>query len=280
MKKPMSEKEVSLLISEKFNELKEQNRNVFFTNICNQVFMYRSLKRNEFRNIVKSEMEDEDKQDLVCEACVLYPENYDFNESFAGIVPKLSKEIIENSFLDSLETRTQVLLYYRQEMFDIDNQINCIINEAFPQHDIETIDSWDLEQTSKYLANAEWKLTNLRGLPMHNNNPYGIELQEQKNTNQEHQQTQEQPQQDHQPQVYTEEITDEPTFIPGEKLEDRQKRLAGKKKNYTQEEIQHARQRFPEIDWEREEVGFNNAAGLGKDSVSTVSPALRTPDQR
>ena len=49
-------------------------------------------------------------------------------------------------------------------MFDIDNQIICVIHEAFPQYDIEEIEDWDVDKMTKYLTRAEWKLTNLRGL--------------------------------------------------------------------------------------------------------------------
>ena len=49
-------------------------------------------------------------------------------------------------------------------MYDLDNQITCMINEAFPQFDIEEIEEWDVEKATKYLSRAEWKLHNLRGL--------------------------------------------------------------------------------------------------------------------
>ena len=50
-------------------------------------------------------------------------------------------------------------------MYDLDNQITCLINEAFPNIDIEEIEKWDVDKTTKYLSRAEWKLHNLRGIP-------------------------------------------------------------------------------------------------------------------
>ena len=49
-------------------------------------------------------------------------------------------------------------------MYDLDNQITCMINEAFPNIDIEEIENWDVEKTMKYFTRAEWKLHNLRGI--------------------------------------------------------------------------------------------------------------------
>ena len=59
-----------------------------------------------------------------------------------------------------------MISYYRQETNTINSNITCIINEAFPNFDIEEIENWDMDKTIKYFTRAEWKLINLRQIPI------------------------------------------------------------------------------------------------------------------
>lgn len=152
-------------LTELFVQLKEKYRNVFIHQFGDKVFFYRSIGRKEYRTIVDDQvLNDFQKENVICELCTLYPKNVNFNDIEAGIPSKLSELIIKNSFLDSIEARQKLLGYYRAQMYDLDNQISCLINEAFPQFDIEDIEEWDVDKTTKYLSRAEWKLHNLRGL--------------------------------------------------------------------------------------------------------------------
>lgn len=152
-------------ISGIYFKLKEKYRNVYMTQIGDQIFFYRSIGRKEFRTIVDDdEMNDFQKENVICDVCTLYPVNYDWSNCDAGIPSVLCEAIRKNSYIDSIETRQKLLGYYRSEMYDLDEQITCIINEAFPQYDIEEIEEWDVEKTTKYLSRAEWKLHHFRGL--------------------------------------------------------------------------------------------------------------------
>lgn len=142
-------------------------RNVFITQIDEETFIFRALGRSEFRDILKDSRFDEyKKEDIMCAQCLLYPDpdTIDWDNVNAGLPTKLLKEILKKSYLDDLESRTILHSIYRSEMFDLDNQITCIINEAFPNFDIEEIEAWDVDKTTKYLSRAEWKLHNLRGI--------------------------------------------------------------------------------------------------------------------
>lgn len=152
-------------LTEIFIKLKDQYRNVFIHQFGQYVFFYRALGRKEYKTIIDDKvMNDFQKENVICEVCTLYPEGINFNELEAGIPSKLTELIIKNSFLDSIEARQNLLGYYRAQMYDLDNQISCLINEAFPQFDLEDIEEWDVDKTTKYLSRAEWKLHNLRGL--------------------------------------------------------------------------------------------------------------------
>lgn len=154
-------------IYELIMEFKKHYRNVFVYQVDEQVFIYRTLSRKEYKDILNDErFNDFEKEEIICDTCLLYPDpnSFDWNDVDAGIPTELMKQIRKNSYLDGKNSRKNILQYYRSEMFDIDNQIICVINEAFPQYDIEEIEDWDVDKMTKYLTRAEWKLTNLRGL--------------------------------------------------------------------------------------------------------------------
>ena len=146
-------------------KFQNEHRNVYITKMGEKVFIYRSLGRAEYKKILDDpRFKSAAKEELICEVCVLWPEKFDFEDCDAGIPSVLCQEILKNSGLDKAEARTNILTFYRNEMWDIDNQMTCLINEAFPNIDIEEIESWDMEKTCKYLSRAEWKLHNLRGM--------------------------------------------------------------------------------------------------------------------
>ena len=239
----------SLDLSEILFKLQEEWRSVFMAKIENQVFFYRPLGRGEYRKIATDvNLSDLQKQEVVCETCTLWPEKFDFEDCLAGIPTELYNQILRNSLLDSTESRERAVNYYRQEMFDFDNQISCIINEAFPNFDIEEIEMWDVERTAKYLASAEWKLHHLRGIPF--TAPEGAYAAEP---------PQQQPEA---PKVVTEEVT-EPKNSRG-----------GKKEKLTPERLAELKAKFPDIPWDQDTV--MQTGGIVPDHVDTTPPALRT----
>ena len=145
----------------------EKYRNVFMVEINKQMYIYRSLGRSEYREILEARrFDDITKEEIICTQCLLYPdpETYSWDDKEAGIPTELMKAILTDSYLDDTSRRRSLHDFYRAEMYDLDNQITCIINEAFPNIDIEEIESWDVDKTTKYLSRAEWKLHNMRGL--------------------------------------------------------------------------------------------------------------------
>jgi hypothetical protein len=241
-----------------FLKLKDENGNVFIQQFGSEVFIYRSLGRAEYKKLFKedNEFSDPEKEDILCQACVLWPEDYDWDNCDAGIPTKLSRIILKNSYMDSSETQLAVINYFREEMFDLDNQITCIINEAFPQFDIEEIEAWDVAKTAKYLSRAEWKLQNFRGMNVAFDPFAGQPAQEQ--------QAPQTPQQ--RQMVKTEEI--------GE-TEDPKKAINGaKKEKMTPQKLAELKNKFPEINWEADEV-FQKGLDALQDSVELTSPALR-----
>jgi hypothetical protein len=238
-----------------YMRLQDEHRNVYLHQIENQVFFYRPLGRAEYKKLLEDErFNDMEKEELICQVCTLWPEDYDFEECDAGVPTVLARAILKNSYLDSVESRRAVLDFYRKEMFDLDNQITCIINEAFPQYDIEEIESWGVEKTTKYLSRAEWKLHNLRGLQF-----YDTDAVESFYEAQERQQGTAA-----QDQVVTEEIEDKP----------KKNIRGGAKEKLTPEKLRELQAKYPEIDWTGDTILTEGPEAMA-DFVDTTAPALR-----
>lgn len=223
------------------------------------VFFYRSLGRAEWKKLIQNEeLSELERQDIICQVCTLWPQDFDFNECSAGLPDILCKKILQNSFLDSVESRKNVLNYYRSEMFDLENQITCVINEAFPQFDIEEIEKWDIEKTTKYLSRAEWKLHNLRGLQF-------VDQSDQMESFYERTE-----------QFVPSEPESQPVPQPQPKQETTM-RGGSKSNKLTPEKIEEMKRlqaKFPEINFFADTILTEGEAGM-MDSVDTVAPALR-----
>lgn len=242
-------------------DFQKQYRNVFITKLGEEVFIYRALGRKEYKDILTDQrFNDFQKEELICNTCLLYPDpdSIDWDNVDAGLPTELMAEIRKNSYLDNMAARRNALDFYRNEMFDLDNQITCIINEAFPNFDIEEIEEWDIEKTMKYLTRAEWKLTNLRGLQY--KDPRGAFFDEEERM-----------------EAHTEELgndnTEEKTIRGGSKKDKLTPDKAKGKKNAMS--IEELRKKFPDVDWGEVDHGLQGIKGMQQDDVDVTSPALR-----
>ena len=242
-------------LTELFINLSEEHRNVFITTIGQQLFIYRSLGRKEYSDILENpDLTDFSREEVICDVCTLYPRNFNFKKCSAGTPTILRKKILKDSLLDSLEARRNILIYYRSEMYTLENQITCIINEAFPNLDIEEIEAWDIEKTMKYLTRAEWKLQNLRGVPCAD---YLDMLVDEDAVSDE---------------AGTDAMPENSTTVSKKKSEPAKKGVPLTTEQ--KQELARLKAKYPEIDWDKESVLTGN---IRKEGVDDVAPALRTP---
>lgn len=227
------------------------------------IFIYRSLGRKEYRTIVSSEaISDCDKEEVICETCTLYPENYDFsNCDEAGLPTALAKRILEQSLLTDAMSLTNLIYHYRNEMnTDYNRQVSCVIHEAFPEFKLdgdEGIENWDVMKTAEYMARAEFILHSLRGVPLatasidsdtDNNNEDNEQEEVRTRTNKDGSQTR---------------VT---------------KKTINSKRSMTREKLQKLKEIAPNIDWERDlgNAGFDNLSKIMQTkNIDTRPMALR-----
>ena len=213
------------------------------------VFIFHSLGRSDYRHLVEDDNTSlADKEEIICESCVLYPENYDFeNCESAGLPSRLAKSILEKSLLDKPDNLQNVLHHFRDELNNsINQQISCAIHEAFPEYEIEEIDNWDIAKTCQYMAKAEFILHNLRGVPL---NPMAQQEPEPEEPVQKRQRSE-------QATMRTQEITDE-------NLE--QQEMPKKKTKLTAAQLADLQRKFPEIDWEHDNASRGINGFMNKD---------------
>ena len=209
---------------------KSSYKNIYIYQFENQVFIYHSVGRKDYKNLVLDKsLSEAEKEEMLCKICTLFPVEYDFSDcEEAGLPTRLAEEIVKNSYLTS-EDRSRVLAYYREEMEDKDNQINGIILAAFPTLDLEEVENWDVATAAKYLSRAEWILHNINGVPIR----------------------------DEQKTASTEEITDEAIANGMLKSSSSKKAVSNNGQvKLTPQKLAELKAKYPTIDWEHDAVAM------------------------
>ena len=159
-KKPEKKVDLDALIEEAFQKYDA----VFFSEIEDELFVYRPLGRKEYKDILTNQnLDDYEKQDAICKTVLVYPIDFDFDDCLAGIPNLLCEQIIEKSCLDP-ESMLYLLHMNREESEQLGSEMACIIAEAFPSYTIDEIESWNNFKFIKLYTQAEWVLKNIRGV--------------------------------------------------------------------------------------------------------------------
>ena len=238
----------------------DKYKQVYIYKTDEEAFIFKSLGRKDFKSIFTNEsLTTVDREEVVCETCTLWPENYNFELCDAGLPTQYCNYILKCSHYTDEEEVRNIMTYYRSEMFEIQNQISCIIQEAFPAMTFEEIENLPMEDTLKYLSRSEWILQNLRGINMLYDPFTGKDWSESdipQPTSQEAT-TQKMPQEETVSfKAYREENPQQKQhtseFIPGETIEERLKRLEKgdiKKEPLTPEKLAELQRKIPNVDW-------------------------------
>ena len=237
--------EIYFLMKDKYPNASE----IYMYQFENEVFLYKPLGRKHYKMLINSEVDIFSKEDAVCKECVVYPENYDFDNCEAGLPSALAKVILENSCLTDANIRQALIDQYRSEMFDLDNQITCMIHEAYPEYPIEEIENWDMQKTALYASRAEWILANFRHAEFTRDPFTGESLEDAKARKEQMIETQRQQQQMEQQEIEAVEKIEETKANIGETIEQRQKRLKNKlkKDKITPEQLTALKEKYPEL---------------------------------
>lgn len=146
-------------------EWKQSYEAIYQTTILDQRFIYRTIGREEYKQIILMDLGLGEFQEAICHTAILYPQEFDFSKGIAGIAEIISDNILDVSGLQ-LNQAGELLSDFREEMYNFDYQADVIIHEAFQEFSLEQIATWSIRKTMYYLSRAEWILTNLKGVPL------------------------------------------------------------------------------------------------------------------
>lgn len=145
-------------------EVFRKNRRIFEVWVGDDRFLVRPLKRDEYSRIMREAKDFEDRDRLVVEAALLYPQGYDWESSPAGLLPNVAEQIlILSGFLDP-QVPINILQKSRESLKSFEAMAETVIRAAFPNISFEEMRSWDVYEFMDHLARAEWVLRNVYGV--------------------------------------------------------------------------------------------------------------------
>lgn len=155
-------------------ELKEKYFDVYQLELMGVIITFRSLSFKEFAELRDSFLEREEQEEEICRMAVLDPPLEDWDTELLGVVPQLlCKQIMFHSGL-SPDSSDEIKRYRREQKMimetSIEEQIACVIKEAFPTFELEEILGWSIKKMCWYEARALWLLKNMRGIEFEDSN--------------------------------------------------------------------------------------------------------------
>lgn len=231
--------------------------NIFFSEIDNEIFIYKPITRKEYKDLTSNiYMSELDINDELCKAALLFPSDFDFDECAAGIPDKLFEDIMLKSCLLNTNDMATLIEINREEADELESQMIMLISESFPNYSYEEIENWDMYKFCKMFSRAEWKMKNLRSLEF---NADIVSLLNDMNANN----TEED--------LSNNNIEIEKEPIPQNNSDNKSNNSNRKMTPEQEAAYKKAMEQFPEIDWSQDTMytGYDTA------TASTVAPALR-----
>lgn len=86
------------LTEEIVEDLKKEYGDIYATEYDDVVFVWRPINRKEYREIVVDAGNGPlDREEAICQLCVLWPKGYNFSDGKAGYAALLSQNIMDES---------------------------------------------------------------------------------------------------------------------------------------------------------------------------------------
>lgn len=163
-----TEEEIEQEMNRQLEAWREEYTAVYVTEIEDIQIVWRGLSRSEYRKVMESYEDEHERAEYVCRICVLNPIIDDWsNDIYAGVPDVLTQNILRESGFSNDSTKIDELMeQYDAEMRSFDNQVSCIIKEAFQDIPLEEIENWQIEKTLWYYSRAKWTLQQFRGITL------------------------------------------------------------------------------------------------------------------
>ena len=119
-------------------------------------FVLRSLNREEYNQIVSIVRDDKDLEDVITQAALIYPEDFEMASCpFAGIPQTLAGLVTEASDVTNIDTLIDLLKNSQVVAERFDYQCLTLIKAAMPEESFEEMQKWTWEKIMFYTALAQ-----------------------------------------------------------------------------------------------------------------------------
>lgn len=138
---------------------KYKHHKIIYVLFGNHEFVFRTLTRKEYKDLLAMTSNDAQIEEIVCEVACLYPENYDFVNTPIGALPEqIAPVILDESGFVNIDKLTNLFEEGKKEINSFDVKCMCFIKSAFPEYDFDEMEGWTFEQLLKTSAKAEYIL--------------------------------------------------------------------------------------------------------------------------
>lgn len=133
---------------------------ILYVLINNKEFVFKSLGRKEYQNILTLTSDEYELEDAICQTSLIYPEYYNFAEApMSGVSNTVSPLILEMSGFSELDTVMDMYIESKNKVKVFEQQCMGIVKAAFPEYRYDEMEEWTWEQLMDFTARAEFVLT-------------------------------------------------------------------------------------------------------------------------
>ena len=140
---------------------------VYYVEIDEQEYVYRQVGMGEYAEMERIAEDGLHMDEMLCRACLLFPEIEDWDEVSAGVPRSLSEAIRQDSGISTSVEDMTLLRIIEEEKELVYNrfifQMPLIIKHCFPEFSFQEIQDMSLREQGEYYARATWMLEMLEG---------------------------------------------------------------------------------------------------------------------
>lgn len=151
------------------NSWVDKYKEVFFTTINDNEFIYRLLSNKEYLELKDKAETPGQLEELICQRCVLDPIVEWDDEIFAGYPSSLALDILEQSLLVSdkdnpVDIGELIQTNYEYVSTSLSEQIPLVIKKSFPEYTLEEIELMPMVRQIKLFNQSRWIIETLTGI--------------------------------------------------------------------------------------------------------------------
>ena len=141
---------------------------IIYVRFLDLEFVFRTLTKQEYKSVVyiNSMNSRKDFEDAICQAALLYPEDYEFSQcGHAGIPERISSEIEMLSGFTDIAVAIQDY-NNAKEQSNLETQAMDLIKAFIPEYTYEEMEAWTWQKLMETSVRAE-NIAKLKGFDWH-----------------------------------------------------------------------------------------------------------------